>query len=145
MAISHRLCSGKETFGVVDDFQIIPTHAGHILANNHFGLSRPFLRFEPGASTANAYPFATCFFRSQHRKGVTFRKMRRIFSCWENLKLFCVLSSISRLKGGFWCTLPLTIYNPAFSFLPNGQQKAANLFQDLLLSMTTGGGLYSVF
>ena len=31
---------GKETLGVVADFQIIPPHAGHILNDNRFDLSR---------------------------------------------------------------------------------------------------------
>ena len=31
---------GKETLGVVADFQIIPPHAGHILDDNRFDLSR---------------------------------------------------------------------------------------------------------
>ena len=31
---------GKETLGVITDFQIIPSHAGHILDDNGFDLSR---------------------------------------------------------------------------------------------------------
>ena len=60
-------------------------------------------------------------------KGYPFRKMRRIFSCWDSPKTFACSSAtttvatphlgnscphfLSRPKSGFCCTLPLTIYN----------------------------------
>ena len=44
-------------------------------------------------------------------------------ACWENPKPFAFSHSISRLKGGFCCVFPLTIYNTALSILPKQRER----------------------
>ena len=45
------------------------------------------------------------------------------WTCWEFPKPFAFSHSISRLKGGFCCVFPLTIYNTALSILPKQRER----------------------
>ena len=117
---------GKTSFSVVASRKAITSSAGFY----GYFVFRQFLIQRIFHNNMSAFDFSFPFHSFPVLSFVLSREQAQQMSthlpflaCWENPKPFAFSHSISRLKGGFCCVFPLTIYNTALSILPKQRER----------------------